>query len=71
MIRRFGQTREIVDTGLIMLPKRQYGVWLVLELNTERLIGFGGYWPFHAPEPVELFYGLAQSVWGRDPNSLL
>ncbi len=57
-------TEELVEKSIHHLEQSQFGLWLVHLLETDAVIGFGGFWPFHQPERIELVFGLAPDYWG-------
>ena len=57
-------TKKIINQGIVHLNRSEYGLWGVRLHDSDALIGFGGYWPFHEPSRIELLFGLSPYYWG-------
>ena len=58
-------TEELVTKSIFHLEQSQFGLWLVHLMEGDTVIGFGGFWPFHQPERIELVFGLSPVYWGQ------
>lgn len=58
-------TKSLVEKSMVHLAESQFGLWLVHLREDDAFIGFGGFWPFHEPERIELLFGLSPAYWGR------
>ena len=58
-------TEELVEKSIFHSERSEYGLWLVHLVDGNECIGFGGFWPFHEPERIELVFGLSPRYWGQ------
>ena len=61
----FSHTERIVRESAENMELQKYGLWHVSLREKPGMIGFGGFWPFHEPQRIELVFGLAPQYWGR------
>lgn len=63
------RTREATRTGLLRTIEgwrnRGFGLWAVVEKDTDRVIGYCGLIFLEGTTEIELAYGLAKSSWGK------
>lgn len=61
----FEQTAAIVERNETLFQESGFGIWGVRQHNDSELIGFAGYWHFHAPPRLELLFGVGADYWDR------
>jgi ribosomal-protein-alanine N-acetyltransferase len=63
------RTREATHAGLLRTiegwRERGFGLWAVVEKDTDRVIGYCGLIFLEGTTDIELAYGLAKSSWGK------
>lgn len=59
------RVESIIDTSLASFEAHGFGLWAVLPVAEEALIGFCGFWYFHDPPRLELLYGIAPAYWNK------
>lgn len=59
------RTREMCATNTRLFADRGFGLWGAWAAESDRLIGFGGFWYFREPPVLELAYGIVEDEWGR------
>jgi len=56
---------SMIETSLSCFEIDGIGLWALLPIAEETLIGFCGFWHFHEPPQLELVYGLATDYWNK------
>ena len=59
-----GEARSFIEGSLASFEGRGYGLWLVFERCSGRLVGFAGFLR-SGGEPPNLLYGVHPDCWGR------
>lgn len=59
------ETASVIEKSLKYFHCKGFGLFAVLPVNEERIIGFCGYWFFHEPPQLELLYGIHTDHWGK------
>jgi ribosomal-protein-alanine N-acetyltransferase len=59
------ETASVIEKSLEYFRAKDFGLWAVLPLDENRIIGFCGYWFFHEPPQLELLYGIITDQWGN------
>src|ERR1044072_288557 len=59
------QIEDFLQTSLNLFSESGYGLWALRLIGDPELIGFCGYWFFHAPPELELIYAVSESHWGK------
>jgi ribosomal-protein-alanine N-acetyltransferase len=61
-------TREdaatIIARSIDYFAKLGYGLWAVIPVGEDRIVGFCGLWHFREPPELELIYGFVPAYWG-------
>lgn len=56
---------ELITKSIEYHHRKEFGLWVVHLQEENSVIGFGGFWPFHEPQRIELLYGLKPNYWGQ------
>jgi ribosomal-protein-alanine N-acetyltransferase len=59
------ETVAVIEKSLKYFHCKGFGLFAVLPIDGERIIGFCGYWFFHEPPQLELLYGIITDQWGK------
>ncbi len=59
------RVESAIQTSSALFSTRGFGLWAVLPLTEEALIGFCGFWFFHEPPRLELLYGISPAHWNK------
>jgi [ribosomal protein S5]-alanine N-acetyltransferase len=59
------ETASVIEKSLKYFHCKGFGLFAVLPLDGDRIIGFCGYWFFHEPPQLELLYGIITDQWGN------
>lgn len=59
------QAASFVETSIASFEAHGYGLWGVMPKDADALVGFCGFWLFHAPPRLELLYGLGEAHWHK------
>lgn len=59
------ETVAVIEKSLKYFHCKGFGLFAVLPIDGERIIGFCGYWFFHEPPQLELLYGVITDQWGN------
>jgi [ribosomal protein S5]-alanine N-acetyltransferase len=59
----FEQVQAMVNESVTAFREQRYGLWMAQQ--SDRIIGFTGYWQFPTPLGLQLVYALAPEYWGQ------
>jgi len=58
-------TEKSLKSFLEHWQQREYGIWVIVENGSSRIVGYCGLRYLDEMNEVEVLYGLAQAYWGR------
>lgn len=59
------ETSSVIEKSFEYFRTKDFGLWAVVPLDEDRIIGFCGFWFFHEPPQLELLYGIITDHWGK------
>lgn len=59
------EVQEVISTSERLFRERGVGLWSLRGLDSARLLGCAGYWPFHEPPQIELLFSITPEHWGK------
>jgi [ribosomal protein S5]-alanine N-acetyltransferase len=59
------EAASVLEKSLKYFRCKSFGLFAVLPVDEEQIIGFCGFWFFHEPPQLELLYGISPEHWGK------